>query len=82
MLIYIFLEARLFANSGGPDKTLQNAVSDLGLHCLPVTLLDSSLKWVKSILFAYTFICSPYESILAAVPKKKKKKKKKSETSF
>ena len=38
----------LFANSGEPDQTPQNAASDLGLHCLPVTHLGvSSLQWVK-----------------------------------
>ena len=39
--IYIFLEktAKLFANSGDPDQTPRSAVSDLGLHCLPFTLL-------------------------------------------
>ena len=38
----------LFANSGDPDQTPQNAVSDLGQHCLPVTLLwFSSLQWAK-----------------------------------
>ena len=30
--------AELFANSGDPDQMLQNAASDLGLHCLPNTL--------------------------------------------
>ena len=39
---------KLFANSGDPDRTPQNAASDLGLHYLPVTRLGiSSLKWVK-----------------------------------
>ena len=34
------------ANSVDPDQMPQNA--DLGLHCLPVTLLAvSRLKWVK-----------------------------------
>ena len=37
----------LFANSGDPDQMLCSAVSDLGLHYLPVTHLGvSSLKWV------------------------------------
>ena len=30
--------AILFANSGDLDQMLCSAVSDLGLHCLPVTL--------------------------------------------
>ena len=33
----------LFANSGEPDQTPRSdAASDLGLHCLPVTLLEIS----------------------------------------
>ena len=39
---------KLFANSGDPDQTPRSAASDLGLHCLPVTLLRvSRLQWVK-----------------------------------
>ena len=35
---------KLFANSGDPDQT-----SDLGLHCLPITVLRvSRLQWVKN----------------------------------
>ena len=38
----------LFANSGDPDQTSYSAVSDLGLHCLPITQLGvSSLQWDK-----------------------------------
>ena len=38
----------LFATSGDADQTLQNAVSDLGLHCLPVIRLGViSLQWGK-----------------------------------
>ena len=41
--------AKLFANSGDPDQTPRSAVSDLGLHCLLITLLRvSQLQWVKS----------------------------------
>ena len=40
--------AKIFANSGAPDQMLHSAASDLGLHCLPITLLGvSQLKWVK-----------------------------------
>ena len=40
--------AKLFANSGDPDQTPRSAASDLGLHCLPVTLLlVSRLQWVN-----------------------------------
>ena len=39
---------KLFANSGDPDQTPRSAASDLGLHCLPITLLEvSRLQWVK-----------------------------------
>ena len=38
----------LFANSGDPDQMLQFAASDLGLLCLPSTLLGvSRLQLVK-----------------------------------
>ena len=40
--------AELTANSVDPDQTPRSASSDLGLHCLPVTLLwYTSLKLVK-----------------------------------
>ena len=40
--------AELFAYSGDPDQMPHSAASDLGLHCLPVTLLRvSRLQWVK-----------------------------------
>ena len=40
--------AKLFANSEDPDQTLHSAASDLGLHCLPITLLRVfRLQWVK-----------------------------------
>ena len=46
--------AKLFANSGDPDQTPHSAVSDLGLHCLPFTLLRvSRLQWVK--MFQYSW---------------------------
>ena len=40
----------LFANSEDPDEMLHSAVSDLGLHCLPITLLGVSwLQWVRGV---------------------------------
>ena len=40
--------AKLFANSGDLDQMSHFAVSDLGLYCLPITLLRvSRLKWVN-----------------------------------
>ena len=39
---------KLFANNGDPDQMPHSVASDLGLHCLPVTLLRvSRLQWVK-----------------------------------
>ena len=41
--------AEPFANSGDPDQTPRFAASDLGLHCLPITLLGVfRLQWVKT----------------------------------
>ena len=38
----------LFANSGDPDQMPCSVASDLGLHCLPVTLLGVfRLQWVS-----------------------------------
>ena len=46
--------AKLFANSGEPDQTMHSAVSDLGLHCLPSTLLRvSRLQRVNYLLTAF-----------------------------
>ena len=42
----------LFANSGDPEQTPSSAASDLGLHCLPTTLLGvSRLQLVKNVAF-------------------------------
>ena len=38
----------LFANSGDPDQTPRSAASDLGLHCLQISLLGGSrLQWAN-----------------------------------
>ena len=43
--------AKLSANSAELNQTPHSVVSDLGLHCLPITLLGvSRLKWVSMIL--------------------------------
>ena len=43
--------AKLFANSGDPDQTGPSEASDLGLRCLPFTLLGvSRLQWVEEIV--------------------------------
>ena len=39
---------KLSVNSEDPDQTPHSAASDLGLHCLPITLLGvSRLQWVN-----------------------------------
>ena len=44
--------AKVFANSEDPDQTPLSAVSDLGLHCLPITLSGvSRLQWVNWCIF-------------------------------
>ena len=41
--------SELNANSVDPDQMLHSAASDLGLHCLPVSLLwDTRCKWVTA----------------------------------
>ena len=46
--------AELFANSGDPNQRTRFSASDLGLHCLPTTLLEvSRLQWVKVCFFAF-----------------------------
>ena len=40
--------AKLFANSGDPDQMPHSEASELGLYCLPITVLGvSSLQWGK-----------------------------------
>ena len=47
--------AKIFANSNDPDQTPCSAASDLGLHCLPTTLLGvSQLQGDKEVL-VYVF---------------------------
>ena len=42
--------SELNANSVDPDQTLHSAASDLGLHCLPASLLwDARLIWVNGL---------------------------------
>ena len=48
--------AEVFANNEDPDQTPRSAASDLGLHCLPITLLGvSRLQWVKTVYFLSVF---------------------------
>ena len=40
-----------YVNSVDPDQMPHSVASDLGLHCLPMSLLwDTRLKWVKTSL--------------------------------
>ena len=39
--------AKLFANRGDPDQTPHSGASDLGLHCLPVTLFGVSIYHIN-----------------------------------
>ena len=51
--------AKLFANSGDPDQTPRSAASDLGLHCLPITLLGvSRLQWVNILVLKFETVQS------------------------
>ena len=44
------------ANSVDPDQMLCSAASDLGLHCLPMSLLwDDRHKWVNEISYLFQF---------------------------
>ena len=48
----------LFANIGDPVQTPQSAASDLGLHCLPDTLLGvSRLQWVNVLVLNFEQVC-------------------------
>ena len=51
LLFPYFIESPVFnANTVVPDQMLHSAASDLGLCCLPMSLLwDARLKWVKII---------------------------------
>ena len=50
--------AKLFANSGDPDQMPPSAASDLGLHCLPSTLLRvSRLQWVNDVVTLIADLC-------------------------
>ena len=55
--------AEAFANSKDPDQTPPSAVSDLGLHCLPNTLLGvSQLQWVDKHISYFSMKTCHYEN--------------------
>ena len=41
----------MLANSGEPDQTLRSAAYDLGLHCVPVSLLFDARHIRVNIIF-------------------------------
>ena len=41
-LLFYFLGKIMFSNTLDPDQTSHYVMSDLGLHCLPMTLLQVS----------------------------------------
>ena len=49
LLLQYYIEIPVLnANSVDPDQTPHSATSDLGLHCLPMSLLwDARHKWVN-----------------------------------
>ena len=48
MTIFFIETPELNANSVDPDQMLQSVASDLGLHCLPISLLlDARHRWVN-----------------------------------
>ena len=57
--------AKLFANRGDPDQTPHSAASDLGLHCLPVTLLRVfRLQWVNLEYWHVYKVMKNYENLI------------------
>ena len=57
----------LFAYSGEPDQMPQNAASDLGLHCLLITLLGvSRLQWVNE-QFKHSQDCTDVQADLGLI---------------
>ena len=55
LLLPCFVVISIFnANSVDPDQTPQYAASDLGLRCLPVSLLwDTRHKWVNDLFYLH-----------------------------
>ena len=59
---------KLFANSGDPDQMSRSAASDLGLHCLQITLLGvSRLQWVIICLYKSTGRGIAFTTMLVSV---------------
>ena len=65
--------AKIFANSGDTDQMPHSAVSDLGLHCLPITLLGvSQLQRVKCLCTLH--ICLEAGFLMMCLPSERGKK--------
>ena len=59
LLLPCFIEIPVFnVNSIDPDQMPDSAASDLGLHCLPMSLLwDARHKWIKvAYILSYLWI--------------------------
>ena len=55
----------LFANSRDPDQTQHSSAADLGLHCLPNTLLGvSRLQWSQLLRISLLAFDMLYFSVL------------------
>ena len=53
---FYYLTPVFNANNVDPDQKPHSAVSDLGLHCLPITLLEiTRLKWVNNEVLFVSF---------------------------
>ena len=51
IIVMYYKIVELNANSVDPDQTPRSSASDLGLHCLPISLLwDARLIWVNFVV--------------------------------
>ena len=58
-LLFYFLWKILLVSNVDPDQTPHHVASDLGLHCLPMTLLQFSRKeWVKVSFHIVSAFCA------------------------
>ena len=64
LLLPCFIEMPVFTtNSVDPDQMPRSTASDLGLHCLPMSLLgDTRHKWVN--IYSKTSLSRMYDSNL------------------
>ena len=57
--------AKLFTNSREPDQTPQNASSNLGLHCLPITTFFLRRSGVVGSILKRVMLCLKYDDGIA-----------------